>query len=81
MLGVQELIVILIIVVLLFGSKRIPEIMSGFGKGIKTFKKALDEDDTPRPAASPPNATPTAANPEQEPRRDPGDLNEKPTKD
>lgn len=42
MLGMQELIIILVIVVLLFGAKRIPEIMSGLGKGIRTFKSAMD---------------------------------------
>lgn len=47
MLGMQELIVILLIVVMVFGAKRIPEIMSGLGQGIKSFKKAVDGDDTP----------------------------------
>ncbi len=47
MLGVQELIIILLIVVLVFGGKRIPEIMSGLGKGIKSFKKAVDGEDDP----------------------------------
>ncbi len=41
----SELILILLIVVLLFGSKKIPEIMGGVAEGIKTFKKALDTDD------------------------------------
>ncbi|MDD3471812.1 MAG: twin-arginine translocase TatA/TatE family subunit [Syntrophaceae bacterium] len=45
MLGVQELIVILLIVVMIFGAKRIPEIMSGLGKGIKSFKQAVDGQD------------------------------------
>ena len=36
-----ELLLILAIVLLVFGSKRIPEIMSGFGQGIKEFKKIL----------------------------------------
>jgi sec-independent protein translocase protein TatA len=51
-----ELILILAIVVLLFGSKRIPEIMDGIGKGIKTFKKSMESDDTPvpPPVAQPP---------------------------
>ena len=47
MFGVQELIIILLIVVLLFGGKRIPEIMSGLGKGIKSFKQAVDGQDIP----------------------------------
>jgi sec-independent protein translocase protein TatA len=45
MVGIQELVVILLIVVLVFGAKRIPEIMDSMGKGIKTFKKALEEED------------------------------------
>jgi len=61
MLGMQELLVILVIVVLVFGAKRIPEIMSGLGKGIRTFKKAVDGEDVeskPAPAAPPPAAAP-----------------------
>lgn len=46
MLGVQELVIILLIVVMIFGAKRIPEIMSGLGHGIKSFKKAVDGDDS-----------------------------------
>ncbi|MGO8880294.1 MAG: twin-arginine translocase TatA/TatE family subunit [Desulfomonilaceae bacterium] len=44
-----ELLLILAIVLLVFGSKRIPEIMSGFGKGIKEFKKNLESDEPPKP--------------------------------
>jgi sec-independent protein translocase protein TatA len=53
-----ELILILLIVVLVFGGKKIPEIMGGVAQGIKTFKKALDADDTPPTTASaqPPQA-------------------------
>jgi sec-independent protein translocase protein TatA len=45
MLGMQELVMILLIVVVVFGAKRIPEIMGGLGEGIKSFKKALEADD------------------------------------
>lgn len=49
-----ELILILLIVVLVFGGKKIPEIMGGVAEGIKTFKKALDTSDTPpAPPAQP----------------------------
>jgi sec-independent protein translocase protein TatA len=41
-LGPTELIVILLIVLLLFGGKKIPEIAKGLGKGIKEFKSAQD---------------------------------------
>ncbi|MFA6759435.1 MAG: twin-arginine translocase TatA/TatE family subunit [Sulfuricurvum sp.] len=41
-IGSQELIVILIIVVLLFGAKKIPELAKGLGKGIKSFKEEMN---------------------------------------
>ena len=41
--GPTELIVILLIVLVLFGAKRIPEIAQGLGKGIREFKKSLRE--------------------------------------
>jgi len=44
-IGAQELIVILVIVVLLFGGAKIPELMKGLGKGIKEFKEASKTDD------------------------------------
>jgi sec-independent protein translocase protein TatA len=46
-LGPTELIIILLIVVLLFGARKIPEIAKGLGKGIKDFKGALKEGDAP----------------------------------
>ncbi len=48
-LGVPELIVIGIIVVFLFGARRIPELASGLGQGIRTFKKALNEEPEKKP--------------------------------
>lgn len=39
-LGGTELVVILVVVLLLFGGKKIPELMKGLGKGIKDFKDA-----------------------------------------
>ena len=42
-LGGQELLVILIIVILLFGAKKIPELAKGLGSGIKEFKKASSD--------------------------------------
>ena len=54
-IGMQELVVILLVVLLLFGAKRLPEIGKAMGRGIKEFKRAtkeieaevshLDEDD------------------------------------
>ena len=40
-LGIQELLVILIIVVLIFGASRLPEIGSGLGKAIRGFKDSV----------------------------------------
>ena len=42
-LGPTELIIGLVLVLLLFGAKRIPEIAGSFGKGIKEFKKNMNE--------------------------------------
>jgi len=43
--GSQELLIILAIVIILFGAKKIPDLAKGLGKGIKDFKKAVKEDD------------------------------------
>jgi sec-independent protein translocase protein TatA len=43
MLGWQELILIFLVVLLLFGAKRIPDIAQGLGKGIREFKRALKD--------------------------------------
>jgi sec-independent protein translocase protein TatA len=42
--GPQQLILIVIVVLILFGGKKIPELMGGLGKGIKEFKKATQEE-------------------------------------
>ncbi|MFA4920224.1 MAG: twin-arginine translocase TatA/TatE family subunit [Thermodesulfovibrionales bacterium] len=44
-LGTQELIIILVIVVILFGATRLPQIGSGIGQAIKNFKKGVKEQD------------------------------------
>ena len=43
-----ELLLVVGVVVLLFGGKKIPELAKGLGKGIKDFKKAVNEDDEPQ---------------------------------
>lgn len=42
-IGGPEIIVILIIVLVLFGGKKIPELMKGLGKGVKEYKKAVND--------------------------------------
>lgn len=42
-LGMPELIVILIVILLLFGAKKIPELMKGAGKGVRAFKDGMKE--------------------------------------
>ncbi len=44
-MGPMELGIILVIIVVLFGAKRLPEIGSGFGKAIKNFKSGISGDD------------------------------------
>ncbi|WP_316838706.1 twin-arginine translocase TatA/TatE family subunit [Pedobacter gandavensis] len=41
-LGAQEILVILVVVLLLFGGKKIPELLGGLGKGIREFKDGKD---------------------------------------
>jgi sec-independent protein translocase protein TatA len=43
--GATEIILILVVVVLLFGGRKIPELMKGIGQGMKEFKKASQVDD------------------------------------
>lgn len=45
-IGTQEIIVIVVLVLLLFGGKKIPELMRGLGRGVKEFKDGQREDTT-----------------------------------
>lgn len=42
-LGLTEILIILLIILLFFGARRIPEIAGSFGKGIREFKKSINE--------------------------------------
>ncbi len=42
-IGTWELILIIFIIVLIFGAKKIPELMKGVGKGVKSFKEGMNE--------------------------------------
>lgn len=50
MIGTWEIILIVLVILLIFGGKKIPELMKGFGKGVKSFKDGVngkaDEEET-----------------------------------
>lgn len=54
-LGGSEVIIILVVLILFFGAKRIPELARGLGKGVREFKDA-----TTGEAKTPPSSSPTA---------------------
>jgi sec-independent protein translocase protein TatA len=63
--GVTELLVILAIVLLMFGSKKLPELADGMGKAIRNFKKGInseDDDVTPTDKQVPPRSGATEVN-------------------
>ena len=41
--GMWEIVLIVLVVLLLFGGKKIPELMKGLGKGVKSFKQGMNE--------------------------------------
>lgn len=57
-IGMPELVIILIIILIIFGAGKLPEIGSGIGKGIKNFKKAAQEkpEEIPAPEEKKSNA-------------------------
>lgn len=61
MIGTPEIILIAIVVLLLFGGKKIPELMQGLGRGVKSFKDGMNGIDPDKAASA--SAT-TAAEPE-----------------
>ena len=63
--GVTEIVLILLVVVLLFGGRKIPELMKGLGQGMKEFKKASKVDDDPDIMSAEDTAEPE---PEPEPK-------------
>jgi sec-independent protein translocase protein TatA len=80
-LGFGEILLILLVLLLLFGAKRIPEIAGSFGKGIKEFKKNMNEIASPElPSAAdrdrlrPTEPTRTAADAKEESRSEPKRL-------
>jgi len=57
-IGMPELIVILVIVLLVFGSTKIPQLMRGMGQGIGEFKKGMKEGGEEPPKTDPPKDGP-----------------------
>lgn len=45
-IGPMEIVIVALVVLLLFGGKKIPELMKGLGKGVKSFKDGLNEVDS-----------------------------------
>lgn len=43
MLGATEIILICVVILLIFGGKKLPELMKGMGKGVKSFKEGMNE--------------------------------------
>ena len=48
----QHILIVALIVLLLYGGKKIPELMKGLGSGVKEFKDAVKEDDKKKDASS-----------------------------
>jgi sec-independent protein translocase protein TatA len=51
-IGPEKIVLLALVVLLLFGAKRIPEIGSSFGKGIRDFKKSLADESHEEPSTS-----------------------------
>ena len=68
MIGAPEIIFIVLIVLLLFGGKKIPELMKGMGKGVKMFKQGMTEmeEEVKRPLEDQPSQQPTEQQPNQD---------------
>ncbi|MDY5561616.1 MAG: twin-arginine translocase TatA/TatE family subunit [Sodaliphilus sp.] len=63
-LGTGEIIVIVLVILLLFGGKKIPELMKGVGKGVKSFKQGLNEvEDEIKKASDDDTKSKSASNP------------------
>ena len=68
MIGAPEIIFIVLIVLLLFGGKKIPELMKGMGKGVKMFKQGMNEmeEEVKRPIEDQQSQQPTEQQPSQD---------------
>lgn len=62
-IGVQELLLLALIILLIFGGRKIPELMKGIGKGVRSFKEGMNENestDTAKPDAKSQSEQPTS---------------------
>jgi sec-independent protein translocase protein TatA len=68
LLSVPHLLIILVIVLVFFGGRRIPEVMKGLGEGIRSFKEGMhgSATNTAPPPAQPSAPAPPAATPTEE---------------
>ena len=48
--GIGEWLIVLLVILVLFGAKKIPDLAKGIGKGIKDFKKEMKDDDEEKPS-------------------------------
>lgn len=57
-LGIREILIVVLIIVILFGAKRIPELMRSMGQGVKEFKSGMKDtgkdEEKPKDPGSPP---------------------------
>lgn len=54
-IGTTEILLIVLAILILFGGKRIPELMRSLGSGVREFKKGMREDEKPTSEAPPPS--------------------------
>ena len=68
MIGAPEIICIVLIILLLFGAKKIPDLMKGLGKGVKSFKQGMNEmeEEVKRPLEDQPSQQSTEQQPNQD---------------
>src|SRR5438477_8119117 len=66
-LGSQELLVILVIVLILFGANRLPQLARSLGSSLKEFKKGIDDGQAKESSVSPPSAMAELRRPASEP--------------
>jgi sec-independent protein translocase protein TatA len=53
-IGIWQVVLILVIVLIIFGAGRIPQVMGDVAKGVRNFKSGLKDDEPPKPLASEP---------------------------